>query len=107
MAIKYLIKTTEVLRLESMVDVEDYHAWVQEDARKQGYQIVGFSWKEKCRRVKGEIADEWFIVSVSKVFADEKEPDLPLRQVTYDMYDIERYEDKEEPIEIQLGDDFE
>lgn len=105
MAVKYLIKTTETLRLECMSDVEDYHKWLQRDADKQGYQLVGFSWKEKCKRVKGEIADEWFVVSATKVFADEKDPDLPLRQVTYDMYEVE-LTNEIEPVSIELGEDY-
>ena len=107
MAIKYLVKTSEVLRLECMVDVEDYHSWVQEDAKRQGYQVVGFSWKEKSRKEKGEIADEWFIVKVDKVFCDDKDPDLPLRGITYDQYKYEEFADKAEPVAIELGEDFE
>lgn len=103
MAIKYLLKTTEVYRLETMGDVEDFHKWLQEDADKQGYQLVGFSWKEKKQSVKGEIIDEWYVVSATKMFENEKEPDLPLRKISYDTYEIDRVE----PVSIELGEDFE
>lgn len=103
MAVKYLLKTTEVFRLETMTDVEDFHKWLQEDADKQGYQLVGFSWKEKSRASKGEVVDEWYVVSATKMFENEKEPDLPLRRINYDTYEI----DHEELINIELGEDFE
>lgn len=93
MAVKYLLKTTEVYRLETMSDVEGFHKWLQKDADDQGYQLIGFSWKEKFRSSKGEVVDEWYVVSATKVFEDEKEPDLPLRTVSYETYEIERDEE--------------
>lgn len=79
--IKYLLKTVENYRIECMTDVTDFHEWLQEDAKKQRYTLAAFSYTEKQTK-----DDEWYNVKVTKVFEKEKDPDLPLKEITYTTY---------------------
>lgn len=87
MAIKYLLKTTETYRLETLSDVEEFHDKLKEDAEEQGYQLVGFSYTNKEKKEKGEVVDEWCLVKVIKQFNEEKDPFTPLRHIAYDNFD--------------------
>ena len=68
---KYLINTTEVYRLDSMEAVEALQEAVKADNR---YEVSSFTYKAKCKKQKGEIIDEWYQVSIKKVFNDESDP---------------------------------
>lgn len=68
---KYLVNTTEVYRVESIEEVEALQEEVKADGR---YEVASFTYKAKNKKLKGEIIDEWYQVSVKKVFNDEKDP---------------------------------
>lgn len=83
--IKYLIKTTEEYWLSTRDDVENFHRAIQEDGEKQGYQVAAFGYTEKPVKEGKEIIDNYYIVKVTKLFDDAKEPEeAPLNQITYD-----------------------
>ena len=83
--IKYLIKTTEEYWLSTRDDVENFHRAIQEDGGKQGYQVAAFGYTEKPIKEGKEIIDNYYIVKVTKLFDDAKEPEEgPLNQITYD-----------------------
>ena len=83
--IKYLIKTTEEYWLSTRDDVENFHRAIQEDGEKQGYQVAAFGYTEKPIKEGKEIIDDYYIVKVTKLFDDAKEPEeAPLNQITYD-----------------------
>lgn len=83
--IKYLIKTTEEYWLSTRDDVENFHRDIQEDGEKQGYQVAAFGYTEKPIKEGKEIIDNYYIVKVTKLFDDAKEPEeAPLNQITYD-----------------------
>ena len=68
---KYLIKTTE----EHRVDNETEAAELIADAKKDGrYVLSKYSSVKKERKQKGEIIDEYYMVTLVKVFDDPKEP---------------------------------
>lgn len=68
---KYLIKTTE----EHRADTEAEAAELIDAAKKDGrYVLSKFSSVHKERKQKGEIIDDYFIVTLVKVFDDAKEP---------------------------------
>lgn len=69
---RYLICTTEVYRVDTMDQVEELRAEVEDDPH---YGVSSFSYKSKCKKEKGEVVDEWYQVSVKKIFNDEKDPD--------------------------------
>ena len=68
---KYLIKTTEEHRADSEREVVELIEAAKTDAR---YILSKYSSVKKERKQKGEIIDEYFIVTLVKVFDDPKEP---------------------------------
>ena len=68
---KYLISATEVYRVQTVEDVEKLHEELKLD---NNFTLASFSYKTKYLKQKGEIVDEWQLVTVKKVFNDEKEP---------------------------------
>lgn len=67
---KYLIETTEVYR----VDTEDECRAIVEEAKKTSL-VSKYSATKKERKQKGEVVDEWYKLSITKKWTDEKEPD--------------------------------
>ena len=68
---KYLISATETYRVKTVEDVEKLHEELKQDSH---FTLASFSYKTKYLKQKGEIVDEWQLVTVKKVFNDEKEP---------------------------------
>ena len=69
---KYLINTTEVYRVDTMGDVEALRTAAEADPN---YEVGSLTYKTKVKKLKGEIIDEWYQVSIKKIFNDEKEPE--------------------------------
>lgn len=87
--IKWLSKSTNEYRIETMDDVETFHEQMQEEARDGGYNLASFSWTKKEKKSGGEVVDEWFLVKVTFIFNDPKEPELPFNGVEYTSVEIE------------------
>ena len=67
----YLLKAVDTYRVATVDDVENLHQSLLEDT---SFDLVAFSDKTKFIKEKGEIAEEYQVVSATKVFTDEKEP---------------------------------
>ena len=68
---EYLVSTTEVYR----VDDEASAASLIEKAKHDSmYVLAKYSSVKKEKKQKGEIIDEWYQVSLTKKFNDEKDP---------------------------------
>lgn len=68
---KYLVSTIETYR----VDSEHEAAIAIEEAKKDGsYQLGKYSSEHKERKSKGEVIDEYYKVTLTKLFNDIKEP---------------------------------
>lgn len=67
----YLIKSTEVYRVESEEAAKDF---IEEQKTNPKYEIIKYSSEYKNKKAKGEIVDEWYRVTLVKGFNDEKEP---------------------------------
>jgi hypothetical protein len=68
---KYLCKTTE----EHRADTEAEATMLIEAAKADGRYILSkYSSVHKERKQKGEVVDDYFIVTLVKVFDDPKEP---------------------------------
>ena len=48
--IRYLIKTTEEYRLDSLDDVVNFRTWLYRDGAAQGYDINSFGYTTKLSR---------------------------------------------------------
>lgn len=68
---KYLLKTTEEHRADSEAEVAILIEQAKNDNR---YILSKYSSVKKERKQKGEIIDEYYIVTLVKVFDDPKEP---------------------------------
>lgn len=72
---KYLLTSTDTYRVETVEDVEALHEELKNNPR---FQLVSFSYKTKYIKEKGEVIDEYQVVSAKKVFNDEKEPNTTI-----------------------------
>lgn len=68
---KYLISTTDVYRVDTVEAVEALHEELKND---KYFTLSSFSYKTKFVKAKGEIIDEYQLVTAKKDITDEKEP---------------------------------
>lgn len=81
--IKWLIKSQNEYRIETMSDVEEFHKQMQNEASDNGYTLSSFSWTEKEVKEKGEVVDSYYQVKVTFVFNVLKDPENPFNSVEY------------------------
>ena len=93
--IKWLIKSQNEYRIETMSDVEEFHKQMQKEAAENGYTLSNFSWAEKEVKEKGEIVDTYYQVKVTFVFNVLKEPENPFTKVVYPTIDSEEVVEEE------------
>lgn len=68
---KYLITTTEQYRADTEFEAQQ----LIEDAKNQdAFNLTKYTSQKKERTSKGELIDEWYRVTLTKTFCDEKEP---------------------------------
>lgn len=68
---KYLISRTEVFRADTE---NEAMSLIESAKRSSDYTLTKYSRDYKEKKSKGEIADSWYRVSLTKVYDDEKEP---------------------------------
>lgn len=69
---RYLIKTTEVYRIDHENDVKNFLEEAKQDPK---YELIKYSSQHKELKKQGEILDDWFQVQLVKGFNNEKEPE--------------------------------
>ena len=95
---KYLIRTTEMYRVDSESEAK---ALIEAAKRDHNYTLSKYSNEYKCAKAKGEIVDEWRRVVLVKDFTAEKTPDIST-EVAYSISPVsgfpivENSEDEEE-----------
>ena len=62
-----LLEVKEKHRIETLYDVENFHELLKAEAKEQNYNLSSFSYKEKTKKQKGEIIDQWMEVSITKI----------------------------------------
>lgn len=67
----YLISTTEVYRVDSESECAEI---IDAAKRNPQFELKKYTSVKKERKQKGEVVDEWYNLSLTKVFDDEKEP---------------------------------
>ena len=78
---KYLISTTETYR----VDTENEATKAIEEAKQDGSYILGkYTSEHKERKSKGEVIDEYWKLTLTKIFNDIKEANTPVT-VSYEV----------------------
>lgn len=69
---RYLIKVTEQYRCDSEAEAT---AIIEESKHDGSYVLTKSSSEIRSVKQKGEVVDEWYRVTLTKVFTEEKEPD--------------------------------
>ena len=70
--IKYLLDTTVTYKVSTIEDVKKVHAEMQNNPN---YSLVAFSYKTKEVKEKGEVVDEYQVITAKLVINSEKEPE--------------------------------
>lgn len=83
--VKYLINDTTTYRVSTIEDVEALHEELKNDPT---FELGSFSYKTKQVKAKGEIIDEYVLVTAKKLFNAEKEP-TDLIDVKYEKENFE------------------
>lgn len=68
----YLLKAVDTYRVSTVEEVERLHDNLLAD---NNFDLVAFSYKTKQIKAKGQVVEEYQVVSATKIFTDEKEPD--------------------------------
>ena len=68
---KYLCEVTEKYRIDSESETK---AFIEEQKKDNRYNLKKYASELKERKVKSEIVDSWYQVTLVKVFNDPKEP---------------------------------
>lgn len=69
---RYLLKAVDTYRVPTVEDVERLHEELLEDP---SFDLTAFSYKTKQVKAKGEVIEEYQVVSATKVFTNEKDPE--------------------------------
>lgn len=77
---KYLLNTTEVYRVENERDAD---ALIAAAKQSNKYEVKKSISEKKEKKVKGEVVEEWYKVSITKSFNEEKDPVYGGIDVTY------------------------
>lgn len=83
--IKYLIKNTAEIRVESEEDANELHKYYEDFARDNAYILNSWSQTLRTKKSQGEIVESWFVCKVVLVFNDVKAPDIPLDNIDFNM----------------------
>lgn len=89
--IKWLIKSTNEIRIETKSEVDEFHEKLQREADDMGCRVTTWQEAEKQRKSGGEVVEEWFIVKYTLTFNDPKNPEIPLKSIEYNMIDGEAF----------------
>ena len=69
---RYLLKAVDTYRVPDEAAMEALHEELLNDPT---FDLVGFSYKVKQIKVKGEVIEEYMVVQATKVFTNEKDPE--------------------------------
>lgn len=81
--IKYLIKSVNEFRIETMDDVEEFHKQLQAKAEDEGFTLGSFAWSEKTVKEKGDVVDTYYQVKAQFVFNILRDPEYPLKDIEF------------------------
>jgi len=84
--IKYLIKSTNEVRVGTKEEADQLHKELEKEAQEQGYVLAAWSETHKEKKAQGEVVDEWMICKWTFVFDDPKEPVMAYKFINYEFY---------------------
>lgn len=77
---KYLLETTENYRVDSEENAKEL---IEKAKADNHYILKKYNVQYKERKMKGEVVDTWYKVTLTKMFTDEKEPEGTI-EITYE-----------------------
>lgn len=83
--IKYLIKSTNEIRVDSEEDANELHKYYEDYAHDNDYILNSWTQTLRTKKSQGEIVESWFICKVVLIFNDVKAPDIPLDNIDFNM----------------------
>lgn len=83
--IKYLIKNTAEIRVESEDDANELHRFYEKFAHDNNYILNSWTQTLRTKKSQGEIVESWFICKVVLIFNDAKAPDISLDTIDFNM----------------------
>lgn len=69
---KYLLTVTEVFRADTEAEAKKL---IETAKASSDYSLIKYSCNHKERKQKGEVIDDWYNVSLTKFYNNEKEPE--------------------------------
>lgn len=84
--IKYLIKNTAEIRVETEDDANKLHKECEKYAHDNNYVLSSWTQTLKEKKSKGEVIESWVICRYILIFNDAKEPEIPLNDITFNMF---------------------
>lgn len=69
---KYLLKAVDTYRVPTIADVEALHEQLLDDPT---FDLTAFSYKTKQIKAKGDVIEEYQVVTATKIFTNEKDPE--------------------------------
>ena len=67
---KYLLKAVDTYRVPTIADVEALHEQLLDDPT---FDLTAFSYKTKQIKAKGDVIEEYQVVTATKIFTNEKD----------------------------------
>ncbi len=83
--IRWLIKNTAEIRVESEEDANELHKQYEQFAHDNNYTLSSWTQTYRCKKAQGEIVDSWYICKVVLIFNDAKEPEIALKNIEFNM----------------------
>lgn len=86
--IKWLLKSTNEFRVETIQDVEVLHTQLQQACEYEDYTLTSFSWTEKVLKPNTDLEERFFVVKYSYVFNNAKDPEFPYNGVNFSKAEV-------------------
>ena len=83
--LKYLIKSTQEIRVESESDADALHKQMAAEADEIGAVLTAWTETKKERKEKGEIVEIWYNCKYTLTFNDPKSPSTTLDSIVYNL----------------------
>lgn len=77
---QYLIKTIEQYRCDTESEAKNF---IEKQRQSSQYETSKYSSELRQTKQKGEVVDEWYRVTITKTFDNEKEPIGDIKHVSY------------------------
>lgn len=83
--IKFLLKDTVTMRVSTKEDADVLHKKMMEETLSNGWILSSWNEKFKAVKAKGEVVDEYMVVTYTITFQPEKEPLDVLDDIIYNV----------------------